>query len=871
MNSPTIFRFTVVSGGQFVTNLTKSNVRFALAQLVPAATLNTLTSAATSQPAWTTPYDAKGPDQWVNVKFNLAKSNGTASGPYTVASRCTTTPCDAQDWQATTESPTGSPTDAQCQGLTDATGVGTGCLVYDSTNHFYTFYAKTDPKTATLPGPLGAATTTLFWDSNAVHRVAIQLSYTDINSGSTVLVNPWYDFTLDASGNSVVVSDFTKDHIVVGVSSCNTCHSKLALHGGGRVDTHYCVLCHNGFTADPYTGNVLDLRTMVHQIHAGRKLTQGYTVVGYQNNVSNFSDVGFPQDLRNCTKCHTGDAAVAGRIDAATKGTDGTVAIHATPQGNNWQSETTKAACLTCHDDTLSSSPLHVLQSTGASNSWYGIHNPTGISTATSDQVCQNCHIAGTSLGADVVHWSQAIDDGRNYKYNLISASYDSGTRAVTVKYSITNPNNGNSPYDPTDARLAGVRLILGYYNLKSTSALPEFTNYNNSGSVTVNASAGVANGDGTYTATLALPADTATKVAAGGTAQVLMYGAVKEHQLSTSDHTTDLSGANTYNVVVHPEAIAFAISGTKTARRTVVADYKCDSCHGVLDSASGSNTLPIAFHSGDRGSVLACPICHDVNRLSSGELQNALSDFAINNPIAVTTGYNESFSFRRFVHGIHSAGAGFRGMPFLHGNANTTGEDYAESVSYPGELDNCTQCHMVPGDVGNTRNVYTYSQDDNPLGVAVNKYSSFTTGNAAWTNLNTGPTIADPMAWNVIAPQASACSACHDGIGAANHMINVGGATFGTQINATWPGNELGQVAAGGPANLLWDAANGTQMNVVGSFGSLQGTIFEACDGCHGNTSNGNNGIAPVNGIGGLRVLDVHKAQVFQFPSPGD
>ena len=98
------------------------------------------------------------------------------------------------------------------------------------------------------------------------------------------------------------------------VSSCNGCHEKLALHGGGRVDTQFCVMCHNPGTTDANSGNVLTLSTMAHKIHAGKllkaKLDAGkggedYTIWGYRNTKDDYAEVGFPQDLRNCTKCHT--------------------------------------------------------------------------------------------------------------------------------------------------------------------------------------------------------------------------------------------------------------------------------------------------------------------------------------------------------------------------------------------------------------------------------------------------------------------------------------------------------------------------------------------------------------------------------------
>ena len=178
------------------------------------------------------------------------------------------------------------------------------------------------------------------FEPSLTHRVAIQLSYTNA-AGATVKVNPYFDFTFDANNKSVVVTDPSRTRKMTDVSSCNGCHEKLALHGGGRVDTQYCVMCHNSGTTDANSGNVLDLRTMTHKIHAGKLLmaakTAGkggeeYTIWGYQNSMHDYSEVGFPQDLRNCTKCHTGANA-------------------ATPQGDNWKNKPNRRACNACHDD----------------------------------------------------------------------------------------------------------------------------------------------------------------------------------------------------------------------------------------------------------------------------------------------------------------------------------------------------------------------------------------------------------------------------------------------------------------------------------------------------------------------------------------
>ena len=77
---------------------------------------------------------------------------------------------------------------------------------------------------------------------------------------------------LELDGKAVLVTDPAKTKKMTDVNSCNGCHDKLALHGGCRVDTQYCVMCHNPGTTDANSGNVLTLSTMVHKIHSGKLL-----------------------------------------------------------------------------------------------------------------------------------------------------------------------------------------------------------------------------------------------------------------------------------------------------------------------------------------------------------------------------------------------------------------------------------------------------------------------------------------------------------------------------------------------------------------------------------------------------------------------
>ena len=181
-----------------------------------------------------------------------------------------------------------------------------------------------------------------------------------------------FGFPLNSSGTVAnAVTDFvpsggpvTQIRDVVRTANCNQCHDPLAAHGGARQEIRLCVLCHNPANIDPYTGNSLDAKVYIHKIHMGANLpsvsgkplnvlgTSGsaatsstgatqppiaggavpagtpYQIIGFNQSVTDFSTVVWPQDVRNCTTCHQ-------------KGT----------QSDNWKTNPSRAACGSCHDD----------------------------------------------------------------------------------------------------------------------------------------------------------------------------------------------------------------------------------------------------------------------------------------------------------------------------------------------------------------------------------------------------------------------------------------------------------------------------------------------------------------------------------------
>jgi OmcA/MtrC family decaheme c-type cytochrome len=550
------------------------------------------------------------------------------------------------------------------------------------------------------------------------------------------------------------------------IASCNSCHEKLALHGGGRVDTQFCVMCHNPGTTDANSGNVLTLATMAHKIHSGKllkaKLDAGkggedYTIWGNSNSKHAYAEVGFPQDLRNCTKCHSG-------------------ANTATPQGDNWKTAPSKEACLTCHankagSDWDTSHTVFAGELVGAG----------AKATDLSNKQCNDCHKPGSNISAERVHWNQNEENAAKYKMNIESASFDATTRMVTIKYFLSDPTNGNAAYNLVTSDCTGtatvtctnttkfgnLRFYLAYQNMVGQStAVTEFSANNNGGSsANVFAYKGVNDGNNHYTAQIAVPPDTATQIAAGS-ARVVSIGQIKEPQLQVkwaTDPRPEAVPRTLINTVVQNSFMDLALTGPLNPRRTIVATEKCNVCHGALGTTSGSNTLASAFHGGARNIVEACVTCHDVNKMSSTKMTNGLD-------------LNESYQFKRMIHGIH--GNSKRSFPFTHGNkvvdafnkdgtSTTAGnpslaadvENYAAEVAWPGVGINCNACHVDN----------SYKVDQGPLGAVISKPVGVT----------------DPMQWLVVSPKAATCTACHDSPKAMAHVTSFGQASFANRSQA--------------------------------------------------------------------------------------
>jgi OmcA/MtrC family decaheme c-type cytochrome len=160
---------------------------------------------------------------------------------------------------------------------------------------------------------------------------------------------------------------------VVSSEKCGACHQNLTfVHGGTRASTQECVLCHNPMLADSTSGQSVNFATQIHSIHRGESLANPY-VLG----TTNYQEVRFPGDLRDCNTCHVNSSYQVENV--------GAVAIVASPGGFIPQTAPISAACQGCHDDKATAS--------------HALANTTAIGES-----CATCHGQNAEFSLDKVH-----------------------------------------------------------------------------------------------------------------------------------------------------------------------------------------------------------------------------------------------------------------------------------------------------------------------------------------------------------------------------------------------------------------------------------------------------------------------------------
>lgn len=163
-------------------------------------------------------------------------------------------------------------------------------------------------------------------------------------------------------------------------TNCTDCHDDTRMHAAYfavQFNPDICKNCHDyenqlagktswlqnnwGFGAAP-------LARRVHGVHYGHYLDKPEEIHGVAD-AEHFGHIIFPQDVRNCTKCHS--------------------------ESDMWKEEPSRLACNACHDSDAAIAHTTLMT-----------QDPTPVEPFSGDEVesCNACHGAGRDFSPDKVH-----------------------------------------------------------------------------------------------------------------------------------------------------------------------------------------------------------------------------------------------------------------------------------------------------------------------------------------------------------------------------------------------------------------------------------------------------------------------------------
>lgn len=644
--------FELSDGGAPLAGVTASNIRFTVAKLIPGASHSSWQSYINRTETKAAGAPGTTPDGTIAYQANAELAN-TAGGVFT-----------------------------------------------DNGDGTYSYKFSFNFRAVTTPVPVT-------YEPSLTHRIAMQVSGNASNAT--------YDFV----PNNPNATPATRS--IVDNASCSECHKKFDFHGGDRVSVKYCVTCHNPGSTDANSGNTLDFTVMVHKIHRNylgadaQWIIAGgvYTIWGFNNVEHPYSEeVVYPQDIRNCLKCHNG-------ADAAT------------PDGDNWKNMPSQAACTTCHD---APDPIK-------------FPNFPNL-TATEIEI----HMSTSNLTPNNPYLPPGVP---NIQYVLNSATVNATNQAV-INFQILRDGVPLNLKPTVDADLtpgtSRPAFLLGYAQTQDGIANPaEYNNFGKSAaqpqSVTLsdaftNSANLVDNGNGTFTATMPI----ANAFPAGATLRAVAlqgYYQINVNSVLYSLHT--------------PSAV-IAVSGD-ASRREVVDNNGCAKCHEWFEGHGGGRVF----------NINVCVFCHNPNLSSSGRTVNPATASA---EVVAAYGpdplqYPEaSNNLKDMIHGIHGVEKRTTDYEFVRNRNNGIPYNWGH-VKFPGRAGDCLTCHKPE--------TFEVPLNDSAL-LTTNRTTGVASGNdvdgaAVTAARNTVPNATD----FVITPAAAACFGCHDSELAQTHMKQNG------------------------------------------------------------------------------------------------
>jgi OmcA/MtrC family decaheme c-type cytochrome len=470
----------------------------------------------------------------------------------------------------------------------------------------------------------------LDYEPGLTHRVVAQFG------NSEGWANPVYDF-VPATGETEGI--FTMD--IAATANCNQCHDPLAIHGSGRREIEYCVTCHNPGSTDPVSTNTVDMKVMIHKIHMGENLPSVQAGGTYAVGDEDYTNLGYPQDIRRCVNCHVGSATVGDREDLVV-----------TAQGDNWNEYASTAVCSSCHEEFVPA------------------EHQGGQSD---DSRCASCHSIGGDAGSIADSHRIFADEAQAaFAAEILSITGGAPGEMPEVTFRVSNPLTGedydvlNDPVWTNSSSRLRVQFAWDTRDYHNTGNLEDDAN-------AVRAEANedaLPNGDGSYRISMPIPipdGSEAPGLAASGSGVAVIEGRAVVDTGTGDTQRVPLPNVHAFFSIDEPDAEA-------VPRRQLVDLDSCNACHGAL-----------AFHGGSRNTIDDCVTCHNPRNTDREERADADEPPADGKR-------EESIHFKTMIHGIHAAG--IREKPLQIGS-DIFDEDH---VHYPGNISNCAACHTEEG-----------------------------------------------------------------------------------------------------------------------------------------------------------------------------
>ncbi|MHC5112110.1 MAG: OmcA/MtrC family decaheme c-type cytochrome [Planctomycetota bacterium] len=602
----------------------------------------------------------------------------------------------------------------------------TGSSLVDHGDGSYTFTFNTD-----VDNVSGVS-----YEPTRTHRVAGQIGS---RSEPLEAQNLVLDFVPDGS-------EVTETRNIAVMDSCNDCHDGLVFHGR-RFVVEYCVNCH---TPELAVGEG-NFPSMIHKIHSA----QAFDVL---DDGIDYSEVTYPQDLANCSKCHSGD-------------------LEATVDGDNWKNVPSMDSCGSCHRISFVDPPPE------------GLTLHTG-GTQSDNSACTLCHPAASIEEYHTIENptpnNPLMPDGVPAMAFSVEAAVVGGSRAPMVTFTVTADGEVLDMNDLPDGFVDGDGnsfrwpVFLMAWASEQDGIMP--ADYNNLGR-TAGQPMSLSLGD--LVEAGAVDCSSTNCVADFSVTDTRFPAGAEMRAVALQGYFRfDADGDESYDYSLHTLSAVQPVSGDEV-RREIVDSNKCGDCHEWFEGHGGNRVIGTSLDPEAPSQPNVCALCHVPSLSASARAIDPAAaadrdgDPETDDPSQATVALGNSDTWtwpedtnnlKDMIHGIHASAVRTTEYEFVRGRNDGIYYNWAE-VTFPAEngVRNCLLCHL--------EGTYNLPLADNLLDTTV-RITGTDDGLDGDDFVEVG-TARDGMPnatdW-VNTPTASTCFMCHTSATAVVHIRQNGG-----------------------------------------------------------------------------------------------